>query len=225
MDLISHLTGLKKKTMQKITEAAAATDTKQITFYGALANRIDQDERLVSEVMTRANEYEKQLADPAATSLLSSILDEIKGSRSDSRKVRSNSGREDGASKRQAFIDAGIGRGYHLLPRGKTTFQTNKGHRLAIPFANEQRPDRWFLGISDEMYDVVVLLCQETDGELFDFVIPREFLEKFWRTLSRSGGQVKLNVSRSGKSWFLLIPGDEPQVIDTFLGNYGPLRI
>jgi hypothetical protein len=95
---------------------------------------------------------------------------------------------------------------------------------VAIPFANEQRPDRWFLGISDEKYDVVVLLCQEKDGDLFDFIVPRGLLEKFWRAFSRSGGQVKLNVSRQGKIWRLVVPGYEPQTIGSFLRNYGPLR-
>lgn len=78
--------------------------------------------------------------------------------------------------------------------------------------------------IVDIKYDVVVLLCQEKDGDLFDFIVPRDFLEKFWRAFSRSGGQVKLNVSRHGKIWHLVVPGYEPQAIGSFRGNYGPLR-
>ncbi len=88
-----------------------------------------------------------------------------------------------------------------MIPLGKTVFETTTGHKTAIPFANEQRPDRWFLGISDEKHDAVVLLCQERDGGLFDFVLPSGFLEKFWNAFSRSGDQVKLNVSKQGKTW------------------------
>jgi hypothetical protein len=129
-----------------------------------------------------------------------------------------------GFMARESFLDAGADRGYRLTPLGKTVFETNKEHKVAIPFANEQRPDRWFLGISDEKYDVVVLLCQEKDGDLFDFIVPRGLLEKFWRAFSRSGGQVKLNVSRHGKIWRLVVPGYEPQTIGSFLRNYRPLR-
>jgi len=224
MELATQLMNLKKKSMQKIAEAAGAHDTKRVTSYSALANRIEDDERTIANVIRRIGEYEKELVDPANASTLREVLDEIAPAKSRTRKVRSSSGKEEGSMARESFLDAGADRGYRLIPLGKTVFETNKGHKVAIPFANEQRPDRWFLGISDEKYDAVVLLCQEKDGDLFDFIVPRGFLEKFWRAFSRSGGQVKLNVSRHGKIWHLVVPGYEPQAIGSFLRNYGPLR-
>lgn len=224
MELATTLTGLKKKVMRKIADAAGAHDTKRVTSYSALANRIEDDERVLAEVMRRINVYEKEIAEPTNAASLREILDEIKTAKSRTRKDKSSMGKEEGSITRNAFLDAGIDRGYRLIPRGKTVFETNKGHRVAIPFANEQRPDRWFLGISDEKYDAVVLLCQEKEGSLFDFVIPRDFLEKFWKAFSRSGGQVKLNVSRNGKAWCLVVPGHETQAVGSFLGAYGPLR-
>lgn len=224
MELATQLMNLKKKTMQKIAEAAGAHDTKRVTAYSALANRIEDDERTLTNVIRRIEEYEKEITDSTNTSTLREIMDEITSAKSSTRKVRSSTGKEEGFMAREIFLDAGVDRGYRLIPLGKTVFETNKGNKVAIPFANEQRPDRWFLGISDERYDVVVLLCQEKDGNLFDFIVPRDFLEKFWRAFSRSGGQVKLNVSRHGKIWHLIVPGFEPQSIGSFLGNYRPLR-
>lgn len=224
MELATQLMNLKKKTMQKIAEAAGAHDTKRVTSYSALANRIEDDERTLANVIKRIGEYEKEVADPTNTSTLREILDEVASTKSRTRKIRSSTGKEEGFMARESFLDAGADRGYRLIPLGKTVFETNKGHKVAIPFANEQRPDRWFLGISDEKYDVVVLLCQGKDGDLLDFIVPRDFLEKFWRAFSRSGGQVKLNVSRHGKIWYLVVPGYEPQTIGSFLRNYGPLR-
>lgn len=224
MELATQLMNLKKKTMQKIAVAAGAHDTKRVTTYSAIANRIEDDERTLANVLRRIGEYEKELVDPASGSTLREILDEITPAKSRARKVRSSAGKEEGFMARESFLDAGADRGYRLTPLGKTVFETNKGHKVAIPFANEKRPDRWFLGISDEKYDVAVLLCQEKDGDLFDFIVPRDFLEKFWRAFSRSGGQVKFNVSRYGKNWHLIVPGYEPQAISIFLRNYGPLR-
>lgn len=223
MELSTQLMNLKKKTMQKIAEAAAAHDTKRITSYSALANRIEDDERTLANVTRRIGEYEKEVSDTTDTSTLREAMNEITSARSRTREVRSSAGKEEGFMARESFLDAGADRGYRLIPLGKTVFETNTGHKVAIPFANERRPDRWFLGISDEKYDVVILLCQEKDGDLFDFIVPRDFLEKFWRAFSRSGGQVKLNVSRHGKIWHLVVPGYEPQAIGSFLKNYGPL--
>jgi len=223
MELTNQLTNLKKETMQKIAEAARAHDTKRVTLYSALANRIEDDERTLSNVIRRIGEYKKELVDPINTSSLGRILDEVIPAKSRTRKVRSSTGKEEGFMARESFLDAGADRGYRLIPLGKTVFESNRGHKVAIPFANEQRPDRWFLGISDEKYDVVVLLCQEKDGGLFDFIVPTGFLEKFWKAFSRSGGQVKLNVSRQGKIWQLVVPGYEPQAISSFLKSYGPL--
>ena len=224
MELTTQLMNLKKKTMRKIAEAAGAHDTKRVTSYSALANRIEDDERTLANVMRRISGYEKEIADPTNASSLREILDEITSEKSATRKIRSSAGKEEGFIARETFLDAGVDRGYRLTRLGKTVCETNKGHKVAIPFANEQRPDRWFLGISDEKYDVIVLLCQEKDGDLFDFIVPRDFLEKFWKAFSRSGGQVKLNVSRHGKNWHLIVPGYEPQAIGSFLRNYGPLR-
>lgn len=224
MELTTQLMNLKKKTMQKIAEAAGVHDTKRVTSYSALANRIEDDERTLANVLRRIGEYEKEVADPTNSSTLREVMDEITSAESGTRKVRSSAGKEEGFMARESFLDAGADRGYRLIPLGKTVFETAKGHKVAIPFANERRPDRWFLGISDEKYDVVSLLCQEKDGDLFDFIVPRDFLEKFWKAFSRSGGQVKLNVSRNGKIWHLVVPGYEPQTINSFRGNYEPLR-
>ena len=179
---------------------------------------------MVAEVIQRITAYEKEIAEPKTATSLREILDEITTTNRHSRRETSSAGRETGSLMRNAFLDAGGAHGYKLIPRGKTVFETSKGHRVAILFSNEQRPDRWFLGMSDEKYDAVVLLCHAKDGTLFDLVLPGDFLEKFWKAFSRSGGQVKLNVSRKGKAWWLVIPGYEPQAIGSFLGNYGPLR-
>ena len=153
MELTTQLMNLKKKTMRKIAEAAGAHDTKRVTSYSALANRIEDDERTLANLVRHISEYEKEIADPTSASSLREILDEITFDKSGTRKIRSSAGREDGFIARETFLDAGVDRGYRLTRLGKTVCATNKGHKVAIPFANEQRPDRWFLGISDEKYD------------------------------------------------------------------------
>lgn len=218
MELAARLADLKKKVMVKIANAAGVHDTRLVASYSALANRIEDDERSVATVTERISRYENELSDPTSNVPFKGAADTpmVHGG-------RSGVAREEGFSARKTFLDAGASRGYRLMARGRTIFETPRGRKVAILFANEQRPDRWFLGMSDEKYDVVVLLCQDGAGALFDFVLPWEFLEKFWRAFSRSGGQVKFNVSRSGGNWSLLIPGQKSQPIHDFLRVYGAL--
>jgi hypothetical protein len=218
MDLAARLANLKKKVMVKIANAAGVHDTRLVASYSALASRIEDDERSIATVTERISRYVSELTDPTSNALFNGAADTrmVHGG-------RSGAARAEGFSARKTFLDAGRGRGYRLMARGRTIFETPRGRKVAILFANEQRPDRWFLGMSDEKYDVVVLLCQDSDGALFDFILPWEFMEKFWRAFSRSGGQVKFNVSRSGGNWSLLIPGQESQPIQHFLKVYGAL--
>ena len=219
MDLADRLITLKKKVMARVVEAAGNHDTRLVAAYSALATRIEDDERAFSEIEDRIAVYEKELSDPVGAAHLRETLDAVR-----SLGARTGSGREEGAAARRTFVEAGSTRGYRLTARGKTAFETARGRRVAIPFANEQRPDRWFLGISDEKYDVVVLLCQDSDGKLYDFVLPWGVLEKLWSRFSRSGGQVKFNVSRSGGGWYLLVPGHDNQSLNKSLGAYASLR-
>ncbi len=97
MRMMAQLANLKKETMKKIAEAAAAHDTKLITSYSALANRIEADERTLTEVLGRISGHEKEVADPTDTSSLKGILDGITTAKSRTRKVRLSSGKEEGS--------------------------------------------------------------------------------------------------------------------------------
>lgn len=96
MELVAQLMNLKKEITQKIAEAAGANDTKRVTSYSGLANRIEDDERTLANAIRRIGEYEKELVDPANASTVREILDEINPAKSRTRKVRLSSGKEEG---------------------------------------------------------------------------------------------------------------------------------
>ena len=95
---------------------------------------------------------------------------------------------------------------------------------MSIAFANEiDRPnliDKWFLGLKDEPTDIAVLLCQDLQGKVNDFVLPVAELKSTWKTLSRSGGEIKFNVRHRQGVYLLLDPKGEPINISKYLGKY-----
>jgi hypothetical protein len=104
-------------------------------------------------------------------------------------------------------------------------YQTPSGSSVGIASATEnedKRPDRWWLGLPDQPYDVVVLLCEKSDGAVLDFVLPRSFLAPVWSGLTRSAGQVEFHVEQSGATVNFRTPGGWLP-ITSYLGNHGVL--
>jgi len=229
MELTNQLTSLKKKAMKKIGAAAEAHDISQIRVLSELANRIEEDLRLLAGMEERVNSYEEQLAQstpaPSTPSNLKDILSDItKNIKSITPKRYQR--RQIGQDARSRFVALGSRAGFRLMPLGGKAYQTSSGKKVGITFANELegRPDRWWLGINDDHYDVVVLLCNQQSGSMLDFILPFEDIRRLWPSLSRSAGEVKFNVIREGETYSLSMPPQRRESISRFLGNYGPLK-
>lgn len=102
----------------------------------------------------------------------------------------------------------------------------------AMPFANEQRPNRWFLGLREADVAqrtskggvVVVLLCQSNTEGVQDFVLPQGKVEEIVPHLSRSQGQLKFNLKRVGSRYHLVIPGRPAVDVSDYSGAVSVLR-
>jgi hypothetical protein len=216
MQVQTRLKNLKNKVMKKIAEAAQRQDTRLISLYGAIANSIEEDERSLGALQARIGNYEKDLNNPTLPSTPSWTVPAAEPKR--------GRGRQTGKHARRRFVDSGASRGFHLTHLRGSLHQTPGRKKVVIAFASEQRQDRWLIGVPEGQYDVVVLLCQGSHGEMFEFILPQEALEKSWRSLSRHTGQVKLNMTRDGAHWYLLVPGQGRESLNRYLGNYKPLE-
>ncbi len=223
MDLKSRLAGIKRKVLRKIEHAAASRHTRLVSSLSALALRAEEDEELLAKIERRIAAYESEIGSDEPRDL-GSILDLIRGESRLTRTAKSRGRGNSGEIARQQFVKAGKERGYSLKQASGVTYQTTMGKVVVLPSATEQRPDRWFLGIADERPDVVVLLCQKEEGALLEFIIPSAMISKVWRDLSRSGGQVKFNVSRTGSDYWLVVPRQGKVRLNDCLGTYGCLK-
>ncbi|GBE04937.1 hypothetical protein BMS3Abin10_00556 [bacterium BMS3Abin10] len=133
----------------------------------------------------------------------------------------------EGSKARRGWVSMLSSKGILLNGHNKR-YYTKSGQSVGIAFANEiDRPnliDKWFLGLKDEPTDVVVLLCRDLEGNLNDVILPVAELNSTWKTLSRSGGQVKFNVRSRQGEYFLLDPNGEALNISKYRGKYQVLK-
>lgn len=223
MELKSRLAAVKKKAMKKIEQAAVSCDTRLVSSLSALASRIEEDEEVLAKLESRVPSYESEIGSDHPGDL-GSILDCLREEARSTRTSKSRGRGDLGQIARQEFVLAGKERSYSLAQVSGVTYRTTAGKTVTIPFATERRPDRWFLGITDEKYDVIVLLCQNDDGRVLDFVLPHSMVSEFWEELSRAGGQVKLNVSRTGTDYWLVVPKHGKKRLNDFLAAYACLK-
>ena len=135
-------------------------------------------------------------------------------------------GKKQGRTARQTWLAERAHEGTPLVRLRGRLYQNGNGKRIGISFANE-RPEggKWWMGLPDEEYDVIVLLCRSSEGEVLDFLFPREFLAPFWRFFSRGGpDQVEFHVEQRGSIYVLGIPGRPPQSVANSLARYEFLR-
>ena len=103
-------------------------------------------------VIERVAAYERELSNSGATALPTPIMQ--------SRHVT-------GGNARAQFVEDCARRGAILTPLHGKVFQTGSGKKTVIAFASELegKPGRWWLGVKDATYDVVVLLCKPANGK------------------------------------------------------------
>lgn len=109
----------------------------------------------------------------------------------------------------------------------KVVFRSVNGKKIVVPYASCRKADGWFLGIKDGRdaecpYDLVTVLCQKdaTKDEVYTFHLTKMFMQKYWSDFSRNGSDVKLNISKDGPNFYLMLPPRRREQINIFLENW-----
>ncbi len=224
MKVADRLKTLKEQVMAGIGGAARKHDTRRINMLTRLANRIEEDERVLSELEGHIVEYQREIsgAKPVTALAVTAEATLEEREKESGRASKHSQGRE----ARRKFVNDHQRDGVQLVHQGGKVYRTPGGKRVGIPFANELegKPGRWFLGLKDGNYDAVILLCSRAEGEALEFVMPGDFLKGFWRSLSRHAGEVKFNLIRDGANFYLLVPPQGRESINRFLRAYQPLK-
>jgi len=140
--------------------------------------------------------------------------------------------RELGRQQREKYISQLKNKGITIDLFKNIWGKTPSGLLLAIPFANEKRLDRWFLGVGEidllnrknDGKIAIILLCQSKNGELLDFILPPLKVEGLIPYLSRSKTGYKFNLKRDGLKYQLLLTDEKPMDLTDYRGQISLLK-
>jgi tryptophanyl-tRNA synthetase len=85
-------------------------------------------------------------------------------------------------------------RAYSLRKDRRRVFITRKGRKVGVYDASKSDSGEWVFGLKDQPLNVLVLLAQDEERILHDYVLPPKFLQKYWKEFERTGGTVEIHV-------------------------------
>lgn len=211
MDKLEGLISARKEAERKIRAALDNGQMDEVLRLAAAAKEYDNALRLLRNAVERivatteaagAVDHPVETAVPAHQASAPNML---------SKNAR-------GKLRRAEYIRKLEENGIRLSHTKGRIYETASGRLVGIAYASEVIAQKWWMGLLDETYDVLVLLCESRSGEVIDFVLPPSFVRKVWPLLSRNGKQREMHVQRSGVN-YELEPGKGLEKINRYRSN------
>ena len=110
----------------------------------------------------------------------------------------------------------------HTLRKDRPrTFITRRGRKVGVSTASE-KGGMWKFRLSDRPLNVLVLLAQDENRYLHDFILPPKLVQEHWKQFEREDGNIVLSVRKAANGISLsLEKSDLP--IEQYKGNYADL--
>lgn len=131
-----------------------------------------------------------------------------------------------GEARRRELLTHCSTLGIKLAHKGGTNYRTQDNKLVGIAYASERRPNRWFLGLPDDDYDIVILVCDldiNESSQALHFVIPKSEYDQYRNSFSKSGDQMKFNIVHRRGNYYLMIPNEDPISLARYLNTFGAL--
>jgi hypothetical protein len=217
MKAIEQLKGLREKARQEMESAMKAGQMDGVIKFARIIKEADDALKASTLAVERIS---AQLESDDVSASTQAPRPQGPSSTADlpSRKAR-------GKASRDEYLRRLLAKGINLSRLTGRTFQTSSGKRVGIAYASEVVANKWWMGLPDEQYDVVILLCETSSGETLDFVLPPNFVKCVWGRfyLERDHGQREWHVERSGPN-YELDPKKRLGQITAYLSRLDPLR-
>lgn len=210
MNMERQILELKQQALASVERAARSGSVDEIRRFSDRLTEIECCEDALQNLKDRLSSLTRQKPPEIAQMRRSNGHEQSREPVSESVMAR---GKRDARNARQRFLEELEKRGLRCVPESNTVFRVGAHSRIIIPFANEQRQDRWFLGIPEGEdgrfcpYRAVICLCRDSAGEVKNFVIEQAVMQDIWSQMSRNSGDVKLTIVRDGSRYLLLVPG------------------
>ncbi len=233
MSLENRIQHLKKFALEKVEGAAKKSDTQNVILNSRMVEEIERLSNILADIHVKVDSLEKKIKNPpdsASDNLLSQDseqfiprLDSLARSSSLSKYIK-ESPRVRGETKRREFVDSVKEAGINLIHQRGALYVTDHDGLVGIAYASERQPNRWFLGLPDNDYAALVLICETDRSDLLNFILPSDFFHKYRDSFSFVKGQIKFNIVCRGNDYTMIIPNSGNIRINQFLNNYNALK-
>lgn len=115
-----------------------------------------------------------------------------------------------------------VNRTHPLKKDRPRTFITRRGRKVGLYAAAEEH-GTWRFLLEDRPVNVLVLLTQDKDRYLHDYVLPPKVIQDHWKKFTRSEGNVEIVLKKGSNGVSLELPDDEPS-IQQYAGDYSALQ-
>lgn len=165
MSIKDEIEALRSKSLLRIGEAAKTGDTRIIVG----ATRIVQEaERLIKA-------FDELVSEMGGLTMDFEGLEHGKGVDISISSGTKMSPRMRGRLRKEAFISDVKGQGITLNFSKDSILLTEEGERIGVAYSSEHLPGRWWLGIKNDNYKAIVLICERDTGGIVRLVLPGEF--------------------------------------------------
>ena len=127
-----------------------------------------------------------------------------------------------GKERRNKFVNIIKSKGFIIKHIKGIKYRINN-KIVAIPTATMIN-NGWFLGIRDEDYDNVILVCEMDNGEINGIIPELDFFQKHFNLFSRdTKGQIKFNLGYSNNNIQWIIPNSDLINVNSYVNNFNNL--
>ena len=214
MSMRDELETLKGKALRRIGEAAKAGDTRIIINATRVVQEVERlmktFDELMNEIGRLTMDYEG-LEDSCDVDISTSSDAQI-------------SPRKRGRLRKEAFINDLKEHGVALNMSKDSLLLTQEGALVGVAYSTEHLPGRWWLGMKNDNYKAVVLICERDSGGIVRIIIPGDFWADHVEHLNENKqGRSMIHVlyQRGMYHW---IETNEKIPIDRFVDAYNFLR-
>jgi tryptophanyl-tRNA synthetase len=115
-----------------------------------------------------------------------------------------------------------VNKTYPLKKDRPRTFITRRGRKVGL-YTAEEAGGTWKFLLEDRPVNVLVLLAQDKNRYLHDYVLPPKLIQDHWKTFTRSGGNVEITLKKAANGASLVLSEDELPV-QQYAGDYSALQ-
>jgi hypothetical protein len=102
---------------------------------------------------------------------------------------------------------------------------TEKGERVGVAYSSEHLPGRWWLGIKNDNYKAILLICERDTGGIVRLVLPGDFWDSHVENLKENkNGRSMIHILYKSGVYHWMEANGKKITLDSFVDAYNFLH-